>query len=300
MYKLLFFVALLMVLLIGIATILENNATADNRVVFCCNNNFPHSPQQPHWNVHMRCGGIYGDEYDITMETCARYWSAYLDYGETDPQEMCQYLPGTPPLPDVPIPSNFWVLINDYNNPEVFWTHYHVHEYQIYRKKDNMNWVLIKSITDMATNNYIDAKITLPDGHSYLYKMRGKIYGTYSDFTEEEMPSTRSLPKEYIGKNSFNETQEQSFLLSDNYPNPFNTETIIRYQLPKECFVTLVVYNMLGKKIRTLVSEKQVIGRHTITWDGKDDNGMMVASALYLYKLNADKFNDIKKMLLLQ
>jgi len=50
MYKLLFFVALLMVLLIGIATILENNATADNRLVFCCNNYFPFISQQPNPN----------------------------------------------------------------------------------------------------------------------------------------------------------------------------------------------------------------------------------------------------------
>jgi hypothetical protein len=74
----------------------------------------------------MKCGET---EYDITMETCARYWSAYLDYDETDPQEICQYLPGTPPLPDVPVPSGFNVYVTEDDHPEIGWTHYYVHEY---------------------------------------------------------------------------------------------------------------------------------------------------------------------------
>ena len=97
-----------------------------------------------------------------------------------------------------------------------------------------------------------------------------------------------------------NELIPKGFNLYQNFPNPFNPETKIQYQLPKESFVTLVVYNMLGKKIRTLVNEKQVIGRHTITWDGRDDNGKRVSSGIYMYKMNTQNFIKTKKMILIR
>lgn len=83
--------------------------------------------------------------------------------------------------------------------------------------------------------------------------------------------------------------------LQQNYPNPFNPKTIINYTLAESGKVTLKVYDLLGKEIKTLVSKEQVKGEHKIEFDGED-----LASGVYIYKLETDSFVNTKKMLLLK
>jgi hypothetical protein len=90
------------------------------------------------------------------------------------------------------------------------------------------------------------------------------------------------------------------FVLYANYPNPFNPETIIKYQLPELLPVTLKIYNLLGQEIRTLVDEVQRSGVYEIRWDGKDDIGRSVASGIYVYRLQAGSTVAVKKMIMLQ
>lgn len=98
----------------------------------------------------------------------------------------------------------------------------------------------------------------------------------------------------------FQESTLQHFSLSQNYPNPFNPQTSIRYALPQDAQVRLIIYNILGKKVKTLVDELQSAGYKTAWWDGKDEKGDLVASGVYLYRLEADKFSEVKKMLLVK
>ncbi|MFH1457196.1 MAG: C25 family cysteine peptidase [Patescibacteria group bacterium] len=88
------------------------------------------------------------------------------------------------------------------------------------------------------------------------------------------------------------------FQLRQNYPNPFNPETNIEYQLPQQCRVKLVVYNMLGQEIRTLLNKQQEAGYFQIRWDGLDEQGHKVPSGIYLYKFEAGEYVRIKKMLM--
>ncbi len=90
------------------------------------------------------------------------------------------------------------------------------------------------------------------------------------------------------------------FNLGQNHPNPFNPITEIRYDLSKPCHVKLVVYNILGQTIRTLLNKKQSHGCYTAFWDGKDEKGKDVASGIYFYQLKASDFTETKKMLLLK
>ena len=90
-----------------------------------------------------------------------------------------------------------------------------------------------------------------------------------------------------------------SYLLN-NYPNPFSQSTVISYQLSESSKITLKIYNISGQEIRTLVNEKQIAGKHSVTWNGKDSNNKNVSSGIYLYKLSAGKETKIKKMLLLK
>ncbi len=89
--------------------------------------------------------------------------------------------------------------------------------------------------------------------------------------------------------------------LFQNYPNPFNPETKIEYQLPQSGRVKLVIYNLLGQKVYTLVNEWQMSGNHKMHWNGRDKHGFQVSSGLYLYELRVNgKVFGRKKMLLIR
>jgi hypothetical protein len=90
------------------------------------------------------------------------------------------------------------------------------------------------------------------------------------------------------------------FELAQNFPNPFNPDTKIEFAVPQKSQVDLVIYNVMGQKVRTLVSDELDAGWKQVTWDGKDDSGNTVSSGIYLYKLNAGEFVDSKKMTLVK
>ena len=86
-----------------------------------------------------------------------------------------------------------------------------------------------------------------------------------------------------------------------NFPNPFNPETNIRFSIPKEGKVELIVYNIKGQKVKTLVDNMCEEGINTITWNGSNDNGKQVGTGIYLYNLNVNgKAIKTKKMLLIK
>lgn len=92
------------------------------------------------------------------------------------------------------------------------------------------------------------------------------------------------------------------FALHQNFPNPFNPDTTIKYELAESADVTLQIYNVLGQVVRTLVvSESQPPGRYQIRWNGMDDRGVSVSSGVYFYKISAEgKFHDVRKLMLLK
>ncbi len=87
----------------------------------------------------------------------------------------------------------------------------------------------------------------------------------------------------------------ETCVLEQNYPNPFNATTTLRYAVPSAGFVRLAVYNILGQKVATLVSEAQQAGYHTVSW-----NGINAASGVYIYRLEANRQILTQKMLLLK
>ncbi len=90
------------------------------------------------------------------------------------------------------------------------------------------------------------------------------------------------------------------FALFNNYPNPFNPATTIKYNLPVSTNVKLVVYNIIGQEVATLVNRHQPAGRYEIQWGSTTDNGSSLASGVYLYRLSTEEFNQTKKMLLIK
>ncbi|MDP2207399.1 MAG: FlgD immunoglobulin-like domain containing protein [Bacteroidota bacterium] len=97
------------------------------------------------------------------------------------------------------------------------------------------------------------------------------------------------------------------YLLRNNYPNPFNPNTTLRYQIPVESKVTLRIYNILGQEVNTLVNDEQSAGFKSIEWNSINNMGNAVASGVYFYRIEATSVNDpgkrfiqVKKMLLLR
>lgn len=124
----------------------------------------------------------------------------------------------------------------------------------------------------------------------------GEAVGTYHNYagfwtpwvvaTDVEEEKQVAVPKE--------------FSLSQNYPNPFNPHTVIEYALPKESKVKIVVYNILGQKVRVLKDEIEKEGYKRVIWDGRDDSGSEVASGIYFYRIVAGDFVKAKKMMMVK
>jgi hypothetical protein len=96
----------------------------------------------------------------------------------------------------------------------------------------------------------------------------------------------RTIPREYS--------------VSPNYPNPFNPSTTIRYGLPHAANVDLVIYDMLGGRVRTLVKEEHEAGYHEVLWDGTNDRGVPVTSGVYVYRFVAGEYQMMRKMILIK
>ena len=91
-----------------------------------------------------------------------------------------------------------------------------------------------------------------------------------------------------------------SYSLSANYPNPFNSNTTIRFSIPKKQFVSITVYNTLGMRLRTLAADVHYRGNHKVQWDCTNDRGETVASGLYFYKMISGDFSRTGRMILLK
>ena len=92
-----------------------------------------------------------------------------------------------------------------------------------------------------------------------------------------------------------------TFALHQNYPNPFNPITTLRYNLPEQSFVTLTVYDMLGREITQLVNTTtQQVGFKSVMWDATDSYGKQVSAGLFLYQIQVGEFVQTRKMVLLK
>ncbi|MDP2301562.1 MAG: choice-of-anchor D domain-containing protein [Ignavibacteria bacterium] len=91
-----------------------------------------------------------------------------------------------------------------------------------------------------------------------------------------------------------------NYSLSQNFPNPFNPNTSIQFSIPKDGFVTVKVYNLLGQVVADLHSGNAQAGTYNLNWDGKDNSGNFVSSGNYIYRITAADFTQSKKMLFLK
>jgi hypothetical protein len=90
------------------------------------------------------------------------------------------------------------------------------------------------------------------------------------------------------------------YALHQNYPNPFNPITAIHYDLPERSHVMIMVYDIVGHEIRTLVNDQQNAGFNSIVWNGKDRFGRTIGTGVYFYRISSEGFIKTRKMILLK
>ena len=138
-------------------------------------------------------------------------------------------------------------------------------------------WHSIPCVINKITN-----AITVTVSHFSLWAVTGKEEPLITHITEQ--------------KNQY----PDDFKLFSNYPNPFNPETLIKFQITRVSFVKLKIYNVNGSLVKTLVSENMPAGVHSFVWDGTNESGKQVSSGMYIYHLQAGEFSAVKKMLFIK
>jgi hypothetical protein len=88
--------------------------------------------------------------------------------------------------------------------------------------------------------------------------------------------------------------------LIQNFPNPFNPSTTVKYSLAERGPVEIVIFNVQGQRVRTLVREEQAAGEYQAVWDGTDDEGCAVSAGVYLCRFDVESYTSVKKMLMLK
>ena len=136
----------------------------------------------------------------------------------------------------------------------------------------------------------IDQIVVFPD-----FDLGGRTQDNIIYFDNISFSSSNS-----VGVDNRSEIYPQRFALEQNFPNPFNPSTTIRYELPEDGLVNVTIYDMMGRQVSTLVSSQQAAGYKSIQWNATNDFGKPVSAGVYLYKIQAGEFVQTKKMVLLK
>ncbi|HPR18437.1 MAG TPA: FlgD immunoglobulin-like domain containing protein, partial [Candidatus Cloacimonadota bacterium] len=161
--------------------------------------------------------------------------------------------------------------------------------FNVYRNVNGGTFQLIDSTTEFS---YEDV---LPSAGEYIY------YVTAQYEQESESAASNQVTVIWDGLGSDDPLEPCVNALYQNSPNPFNPETTITFSVTQSsAFATLEIFNMKGQKVKTLVNTTLSAGRHAIVWNGEDDDGKVVSSGIYFYKLRSGDFQKTRKMLLLK
>jgi len=144
---------------------------------------------------------------------------------------------------------------------------------------------MANSVKDSTLKTADTTKVVLQllNKQTYWWRVRAGNAAGWGPYSEQrrfriDVPVSVEAPKD--------NPIPTEFSLLQNHPNPFNPSTTIKYDLPQQAEVKLEIFNLLGRHVRTLVSQTQQAGRYAITWDGRNEQGQALASGVYLYQLH--------------
>ncbi|MBN1351823.1 VCBS repeat-containing protein [candidate division KSB1 bacterium] len=181
------------------------------------------------------------------------------------------------------------VQLNEDRSVSLYWETEYEHE--------NAGFNIHRAVSPEGSFTQINATL-IRGNHTYSYddhEVKGGI--TYYYRLENVDLSGRKFMHPTI---SIETPAPEKFELYQNFPNPFNVDTVIRYQIPRDSHILLTVHNILGRVVRTLVDENQKAGFYNAYWDGKDNQGRDVGSGIYFYNIYADNFHQTKKLIVVR
>ncbi len=192
-----------------------------------------------------------------------------------------------------------WITIDfgaktKFNEIRLNWETAYAKEYLVQTSNNNSSWETIFAQTNCLGG--IEKLSSLNGDARYLRILttkRATEYG-YSLFEIEVYNNLLSNAQDSENDLPFN------FSLSNNYPNPFNPSTSIEYTLPKASNVKVEIYNSLGQLVTVLENSFRNAGKYNLVWNGKNSNGYSVNSGIYFYRMSAEGFTLVKKMMLIK
>jgi len=148
------------------------------------------------------------------------------------------------------------------------------------------------------TGEIPDSICTLVENNCNINISNNQLCPSYPSCIEDDVGEQDTTNCEQVS--IIDETLQITYNLYNAYPNPFNPVTTLRYDLPEDAMVNITIYDMMGRQINTLVSGPQNAGYKSIQWDATNNTGQPVSAGLYLYTIQAGKFRQTKKMVLLK
>ena len=169
---------------------------------------------------------------------------------------------------------------------------------------------IVKEVGPPGDNGFVDVSWSVSTWNTqsaHIECVDGNSNGGYAwycvdEFYLSDTPTTTVTKLAVLaqGASTFRSNLPDTFRVNQNIPNPFNPETTIFYELPREADVSLKIYNVLGQEIRSLVSNRMSAGQHAVVWNGQDKLGHIVSSGIYFYRFIAGPADETKKMLILK
>jgi hypothetical protein len=238
-----------------------------------------HFTAPPDWFGRDTLGLVVSD--GLAADTAA----LYINVTSVNDPPIISSLPDLLSFPaDSTTTLKVWDFVSDVETP------YSLLHYQFFTANDSLLYsynaangqLSLSAVTDFY--GIVGLTFTVTDDSSATAADSLLVF--VDEVTDISDPSAGNIPVEYV--------------LMQNYPNPFNPATTIRYGIPKAEKVAVVIFNILGQKVRTLVSGKQEPGYYTLTWDSRDDFGNPVSSGLYFLRVTAGRQHKTIKIMLVK
>ncbi len=202
--------------------------------------------------------------------------------------------------------------VPDFIRPDSVWTTERSSGFTVAWKEDSLSILHILVLS-------MDASSSIPRGSGAVLNISYTVQPGAEQFKDLALvfftapkvvaPGSVKIPavglagKFMVGNTAVEEhggQQPGRFALAQNFPNPFNPETRVTFELPERQQARLEIFNLLGQRIRTLVQGELAGGVHAATWDGLTERGEAAAGGVYLYRLQAGPYHECKRMVLMR
>jgi hypothetical protein len=198
---------------------------------------------------------------------------------------------------------DFWFKMVSMETNEDFWVQY--------SSNNGSTWQTVTAFaagTTYQNNVFYHVVVTIPRS-TYTFSTNAKLRflcdasanddDVYIDEIEFRGSTSGALARSNNALSAV-ESLPETFELKQNYPNPFNPATTIAFSLPQESKVSIKIYDISGSLVRTLVNDNRPAGEYNVAWNGLNDNGTLVSSGVYIYRLEAGNFTQTRRMVMLK